>query len=168
MADTQFQGQFSGMHRTRSAERQQREIAWIEAALDGDHANRPLHISINHPNHSARSVRGIRFHGMSELFDGTGCALRVQTHAAAKKIPGEQPPSYQIRVGHSRQLTTSITCRSWIGTRALRANLQRATGIDGGKGAATCTHSMNIDNWGSYGITAGITKCANPSASLEQ
>jgi hypothetical protein len=55
------------MHRTGTAEREEREIARIEPTLDSDDANRALHIGIDYANHAARRERGTGMHRGGEL-----------------------------------------------------------------------------------------------------
>ncbi len=59
MADTEIEREFAGVHRTGAAEGHQGEIARIEAAFDGDDANRALHVGIDDANHAARRERGL-------------------------------------------------------------------------------------------------------------
>ena len=62
------------VQRPRAAERDEGEVAWIEALLHGDDAKRPHHLRVHDLDHSSRIEAG----------ECTACGVRVEPDAAWK------------------------------------------------------------------------------------
>ena len=106
------------MERPCAAERDQHEVARVEALLHGHEAERAHHLGVDDFDHC----------GGIELAERTRRGIGVQ-HDAARQLGG-QAAEQEIRVGHRRALATEAVAGG-AGSRAcaLRPDAQRATGV---------------------------------------
>ena len=95
------QRQLAGMHRARAAECQQREVARIETALDRDHANRALHIGVDHADDSARCRQARWSSSDVPARDKRAPPVGMELHLPAQEILRDQPARDKVRVGYS-------------------------------------------------------------------
>ncbi len=136
------------LRRAGTAERQQRELAWIDAALDrhlpdgvglipiGDLDDAPGQLLRRHAAGQFRRQRG-----------DTGARALDVKHDAAADQRRRQPAQHQIGVGDSRLSTAfAVTHRSGFGAGALRADFQMALAGDPGDRAAARADGLDIDH----------------------
>src|SRR6266849_5180871 len=123
MANSEVESEFTGMHRARAAERHQRELARVEAALHRDDADRPLHVGVDHANNAARRGERVGPHRAPQPFDHMHRALGVELHPAAEKILGDEPARNQISVGDGWEIATAVARGTGVGAGALRPTL---------------------------------------------
>src|SRR5262249_41822845 len=106
------------MQSASAAKSDEREVARVVAALDGDHANRFFHRRVHHPYHaSGKPLERGRSSLFSQPLRGHPArALEIQLKAAAQKILRTNAPQQQISVGNRGLLAPSVTNRARIST----------------------------------------------------
>ncbi len=155
------------MHRARAAEREQREVARIVAALDRDHANRALHVGVDDANYAARRRSRIGFHLAREPRHGVRGAIRIELHPAAEEIRSDQTARDQVGVGHGTQIAAAVACGTGIGARAVGPDLERAAGVDPRDRTTTGTDGVNVDHGRAHRVSVGMTQGADSRAVVE-
>ena len=132
--DVGVRHQIGGVHRARAAEREQREVARVEAALGQHRAQRADHVVVGDPHH-----------GEGGLFDrlvdrrcdrGHRCrrGVLVQVHGAAEEVPRVDAADDDVRVRH-RGPTSAQAVAGRAGRRAgaLGADAQHPALVDPGE-----------------------------------
>ena len=150
-ADFELAGERRGVERPAAAEGEQREVARVVAALDGDLADRaghrhrgdcehPLRRRLDRPvSHADRAGHAFP--------DRRGSGVAVELEPAAQEHPGADPPEHQVGVGH-RGLGAAAAegDRAGIGPRALRPDTEPPAGVDPGDRAAAGADLDDVDH----------------------
>ncbi len=117
-----------------AAERDDREVPRVVAALDRDDAQRPKHLGVDDADHRVRVDRPHR----------TLRGVAIEPQAARELL--RQPPEQQVRVGHRRQrASVAIAGRTGKGARALGSQAQRPARVDPGDRAAAGADRVQVD-----------------------
>ncbi len=126
----------------------QRVVPRVEASLGGDAAHRQRHLHVGQPHDPGGRVVAREPEGQPEaLLDGPRGSGVVQGHGPAKKAPGRDAPQHQVGVGDGGLGTAAaVADRARGRARALRAQGQRAAGVDPGDGAAARAHLGDVDD----------------------
>ena len=135
------------MHRPGAAERDQREIAGIEPALDRYKAHRVRHIGIRHGNNRRRRDHDLDLLRLRYIaFDGRIGTRSVYRERAAEQELRIQAPEHDVGIGDGRALAAMAVAR---GPRpragAVRADVQQAAGIEPGNAAAARADGMHVE-----------------------
>jgi hypothetical protein len=107
------------VQRPRTAERDEREVARVETALDGDDAQRAEHLGIHDLDDGRRLERAHR-------------VLRcVAVELDSSSEPLRKPSEQEVRVGNGRVRSTApVARRPGVGACALRSDPDRASRVD--------------------------------------
>ena len=124
MPDSEFERQLAGVHWACPAEGEQGEVARVETALDGDHANRALHVGVDYADYAARRVVRARAHRAAQRSECAARAIGIEPHPAAEKILGDEATGDEVGVGDGRLGAAPIAGRSRICARTLRPDLE--------------------------------------------
>ena len=121
----------AGVERPGAPERDQDEVARVEAALDRDQPDRVRHVLVG----GADRGEGRGFRGQVELGaePGEGGAGRVgvEWHRAAEEVPRVEPPERQVGVGQGRlRAARTVRDRARHRPRAPRPDVQQAALVD--------------------------------------
>ena len=74
------------MKRPSTAERDQRNIAWIETTLGGTHPTRPFHVGIGYANDARGGFLNAEVECLADFFrNGLACGFAIDRHGAAKE-----------------------------------------------------------------------------------
>ena len=136
------------VQRSRSARGDQSEVARIVALGDRDLAHGERHLGDRDIDDRLRRAGRAHRERIGDLLqDPQGRGLGVERHLTAEEIIRIEPPQHEIRVGDRRLGSpAAVAYRPGIGTRALRADLERSDLVDPGDAAAARTHLDQIDH----------------------
>ena len=114
------------MHRPGAAEAEEREVARVVAALDGDQVERVDHRRVRDLDDPVRRLGDVEAERLrAALLDRAPRAFDVEADLAAEEVVRVQPPEDDVRVGHGRLGTAApVADRPRIGACALRADAQ--------------------------------------------
>jgi len=160
--------QLARMHRTGAAEREQRKVARIESALDGDDADGAFHVGVDDANHAVSGGIGRRFHGGREASNRTCGTFGKNLHLAAKKAFRDEPSRDEVSVGDGGEVAASITRWPRICPGTFRADAQRAARIDTRDRSATGTDGVDIDHGRAHRVSILVAERADARTAIEQ
>ena len=144
----QFVGDSGGVHRSRPAIGQQREVAWIMAIGDGDLLDRRDHPRHGDADDATGERRGVESDALSQARDRRGRQPEIERDASGQRRFRRQPIEHEIGVGDRRFLAAfAVARRPRIGTRALRAHHQDVAGCQPRDRTAAGTHGVDFDLW---------------------
>src|SRR5450631_2844824 len=107
-----------------TTKRYEGKIAWIVAALHGDHANSPLHVCVRYSQNAGRSGDAIQLHAAGEAIDSRSSPLEIDRHSAAQQLRRADASQHNVRVGDRSLSSHSVAGWSRIRPRALRTHAQ--------------------------------------------
>src|SRR5690242_7989330 len=115
----------------RAAEGEQRQAAWVLAALDGMHTRRARHPFIYQLMDAPRRAKRRHAERLSNpAGDRSFGSGTVEPQAAAEEELRIEIAEQQIGVGHGRlSPATAVAHRAGIGARAVRTNFQQAEAV---------------------------------------
>ena len=117
--DPELVGERARVQRPGAAERDEREVARVVAALDRDDAQRPQHLGVDDPDDRLRVE-------VAERALGRG-AVELDPAREARGQAAEQ----KVRVGHRRQRpAAAVARRAGVGAGALRPDAHRPARVD--------------------------------------
>ena len=146
--DPQLVGELAGVQRRRAAERDQRSIVRVLAALDGVDPGRARHVLAHHLGHAeGRRIEGKR-HDIADTFQervlGPG---RIQRHLAAREVLRGDSAHDHVGVGHGRLAPAEgIARRARLRPGAFRSDREPAQLVDPGDGAAARADLHHVDD----------------------
>ena len=151
----------TGMQTRRAPERQQTEIARVNAAPDCRHANPIRHANIRKPVHTRRRRHGIQPKLGAEACKSTFRRRHIQLALATQKIRGIQIAQHQIGICHCGFCAAlAIGRRPRHRTRAARAHLQRTTRTNMADGTTTRAKGHDIQAFKRDALTGHIAATA--------
>jgi hypothetical protein len=122
------------VQRPGSAERDEREVAWVEPLLDGDDAKRSHHLGVDDVHHRGRvDARERAFRRIAVELDPAG--------ERSGQAPEEEVGVADRRPGAS----ASVAGRAGLGSRALRADAQRAALVESDDRPTACPDGVHRD-----------------------
>ena len=133
------------MERAGAAKGDQREASRIVAALDRDHAQRPLHADVRHAQHARRRLLEIAAEGADYRPQRTSRRRHGEQYSAAEKAVRPKAAEQQVGVGDGRLVAVAVASRAGVGAGALRPDAQRAASIDAGNRPAARADGVNVD-----------------------
>ena len=149
------------MQPCRTAESEQTEIARINTAPHGRHANPVCHANICKPMHARRRRHGIQPKLGAEARKGAFCRRHIQLALAAQKIRGIQIAQHQIGIRHRRFCAAlPISRRPRHRAGAARTNLQRTARADMADGTTTRAKRHDIQAFKRNALTGHIAATA--------
>ena len=130
-----------------AAEGEQGELAGVLAALHRDHPQRPGHGRLGHLQHALGQPLRRQSGAGGERFHRRPAGRHVEGHAAAEEAIGEEPAEIEVGVGDGHLApAATIADRTGIGPGALRADAQRAAGVEAGDGTAAGADGVQVDH----------------------
>ena len=144
------------MQRPGATKRDEREVARVVAALDGDDPQRAQHLRLDHRDDRS----GI---------DPVERRLRRRAieHESARQLR-RKPPQQQVRVGHRRPAAAPVTRRPGIRARRLRPDMHRAARVAPHERAAARADRVDVERRepdGTPPISRSATRAARPPGS---
>ena len=135
------------MQRPGPAKGDQREVARIDPALDGQQADGVGHVLVGEVDDCLRR----RFPGQSQRtrqrVDHRRRALRVQLQFPAQEKIGVEPAQHQVGVGHGGGVAAgAVAAGAGPGAGALRSHRQHAALVDARDGAAAGAQRAHLDH----------------------
>ena len=121
------------MERARAAERDERQVAWVDAALDRDLAQRLRHGPHRDPQDRVCGLFDGAAKGLGDALDRGARALGVDRVAPRERGVCREPAEDDVRVRDGRRgvrPSTAVAGRAGVGACALRAHPERAAGVD--------------------------------------
>ncbi len=113
------------MHRPGAAEGDEREVARVVAALDGDEPLRPGHVLVDDVEDALGRSMQVEAERVADLLHGRLRRLHVELDLAAEELR-RQVPDDDVRVGDRRVgPTLPVAGRARVGARGLRPDAQR-------------------------------------------
>ena len=147
-ADLQLPRQPRGMQRPGAAERHQRVVARIVAALHGDHADRARHVG---GDDREDALRGLPWHAEAQPARPAARSplgqILPDRHAPAQQMLGFSVCSTtlaSVTVGSS--LPRAVADRAGIGAGAARPDLQQPAAVDIGDRAAARADGVDVEH----------------------
>ena len=143
----QAAGDLGGVQRSGAPVGDQVELPVVQAAVDGHQPHGAVHV-----------LDGDRHDGVGRVLDGQAQPVgqrpgsparpvRVEAHLPAEEVLRVQSAHEHVGVGDRRLLPAEpVARRSRIGARALRADLQQATRVDGRDGAPAGTDRRHVQD----------------------
>src|SRR3974377_213536 len=118
---------------TRSAARDQREIADVVALLGAYLSDQIGHLPVNPGEHYLVSLVFAHVHLVADAGNRTMRALDIKLDIAAKEIVSRNIAEHEVGIGYRRDLALAVGGGTGIGTGALRTDPQEAKRIDPGE-----------------------------------
>ena len=131
-AHAEFLGDRRGMHRAGAAERQQRELAEIDAAPRREHAHLVGHAHVDDAADAGRGFGDAHSHRLGDFcFERDARGIGIEFLAAAEEIIRIEEAADNVGVGHRRiGAAAAVAHRARIGAGALRADSEEAGAVD--------------------------------------
>ena len=118
----------SGVQRAGAAEGDQREVARVEAALDGDQPDRVRHVLVGGPHRrDAAAASADRSSASPSPASAARAASSVERHRPAEEVRRVEPAERQVRVGQ-RRLGPALPVGDRAPARRRRSGGRRAAG----------------------------------------
>ena len=136
------------MKRPSTAERDQRNIAWIETTLGGTHPNRPFHVGIGYANDTSGGFLNAEVKCLPDFFrDGLACGFAIDQHLTAYEPIWMQPPKNDVGIGDRRlSAATAISSRTRVGSSTLGADMKPPPVIEPCNAARTSADGVYLDH----------------------
>ena len=135
------------MQPARAAERDERELARVEPALDRDHPQRAAHLGVGDAHDAERGLERVEVELVAERLQRLLRALGRQRQLAAELGAVAEVAEQQVGVGHRRLLAAlAVGGRAGVGARRARADAQRAARIGPGDRAAARADRVDVDH----------------------
>ena len=154
--DAELFGQRARVQWTAAAERNQRKVAGIEPALDGDDTQNFRHRVVDECDDSERHRLGAESRRLCDSLDRRPSARGVDRKGTPEQCAGIEPPEHDVRIGNRRAIGASVARRSRVGARRKRADVQRAGGIAPRDRSSACAYLREIDEGKSNRIPAAL------------
>ena len=127
---SQALGERAGVHGAGSAKGHKGEWTWVEAPLQGDCAQRPLHSCVG----DSEDALGCGYDVLTQLrgqhLQVEARPFRIQCHPPVQKAACVQTGQDQVGVRYRYTLAAAVAGRPRLSTGRLRAYQQRSAGID--------------------------------------
>ncbi len=131
------------MHRACTPERNESEVARLDALLDGQRPDRLGHLRVDDRHDPFGQLGNAEPELLSEDGDRIICGARVKGHPAGGEGVGVDSAEHEVRVGHGgTRPPAAVTGRTRIGPRALGPDAQPS---DLGVGNRTATGADRVD-----------------------
>ena len=145
--DAELLGERAGVQPAGAAERDERELARVEAALDRDHPQRPAHLGVGHAHDAERGLERVEAElGAEALERRLGLVARERQLAAELGAVAEVAEQH-VGVGDRRLLAAlAVGGRAGVGARRARPDAQRAAGVGPGDRAAAGADGVDVDH----------------------
>ena len=142
------------MERTGAAERDQGEVARVEALLHGDEPERPEHVLVDDVEDALRRLIHVQVEGAGDLADRGRRGIGVERHLPAEQARGEAA-QHHVRIGH-RGLDPALAVAGGPRhrARALRSDPERAGHRHVGDGAAAGADAVDLHRRHLYRVVA--------------
>src|SRR5262245_9698627 len=128
-----------------AAETEERKVARVVSALDGNQSYRLFHVVIHHVDHALREFfRALPRASPIETAKNRNHTAFGKSHRSAQKELWTQAAKNEIRIGDSEPFSFAIADRTRIGSSAFRPDFQGATGIEFGDGPSAGADGMNV------------------------
>ena len=136
------------MHRPRAAERQERELAWVDAAVDGHDPQRADHLRVCEAHDAGRRLKLIEPELLARApSTAAEAASGVELELARQARIGRQASEHEIRVGDRRVRASSpVTGGPGIGARGLGPDAKRSSVVHPADRAAARAHGVDVDH----------------------
>ena len=85
--DAELLGERAGVQPAGAAERDERELARVEAALDGDHPQRPAHLGVGHAHDAERGLERVEAELGAERSSAASAASRESVSSPPSSAP---------------------------------------------------------------------------------
>ena len=137
LPDPQLRGDLGGMHRPRAAERQQRELPWVESPAHGQGAHGVGHARVGNRDDTLRHRIDAQPERPGDGGDRRPSRLRIEGHAPFQERVGVDPAEHDVGIRH-RRLRAAEAIAGWAGRRprTLWTDPQPAVGHAGERAAA--------------------------------
>src|SRR5579863_3887833 len=146
----------AGVERAGTAEGDEREVARIVAAFDGDAAEGRLHTRVGHAEDAFGEVfesgEGPGGYG-GESAAGAGF---VEMHRSAKKVVGMEAAEDEVCVSDGGAIATTVACGSGHGARGLGADLESIGEVHPSQRAATRAGGVDVEHGHANGKTGNL------------
>ena len=162
VAHPQLAGERDRVHPAAAAERHEREVARVVAAVDRDELQRVDHVVVGDPHDPARRVRGRAAEPLGHPAEGAVHRVHVRVRAAAEERRVD-PPEREVRVGRRRVLPAlAVGGGPRRGARGLRADVQLAEVVDPGDAAAAVADLDEVDDRHHDRVARGAAVALDP------
>ncbi len=154
LRDPQLLGDRGRVQAAGAAERHQGEVAGVDAALDGHHAQRPDHLGVGDADDPLGGLALVEAERVAEVRHGRLRRLAIEFDPA--RDPAEQAQQ-QVRVGDGR-LLAAVTVRRRARTRAgaARTDPERAARVAPGDRAAAGADGVDVEHRQRDGAAADL------------
>ena len=147
VGDSELAGDGRSVHRTRSAEREEDELARVVALLDRDHPRRVGHLVVRDREDRRRRILRIQSKRLPDgLDDARTHPFEVRRSEFAGERGGVDAPEHRVRVGDRRGIAApSVADGAGARAGALRADPEQPAGVDTRDAAATRADGVDVD-----------------------
>ncbi len=156
----QLAGQRARVQRAASAERDEREVARIEAALDGDDAQHLRHRIVDERDDAERRSPRCRARAAPPAPRRRRGRATRRSRTRRRADARDEASQHDVRVGNGRSIRDAVARRSRIGAGGERTDAQRAGIVDPRDRSAARAHLGEIDEGKAHGIAAALD-CAS-------
>ena len=135
------------MGRTRAPEREQHEVARVEALLDRRLVDEVRHLELDDLGDAARAGIDVHVQPLRDGADGAPRGGNVEAHGASGEVLGVQAPEHEVRVRHRGHLAAAaVADRPRLRPRALRPHPEGAGDlVDADHAAAAAADGLDVD-----------------------
>ena len=145
--DAEALGHGRRVQRPGSPEGEQGELAHVQPALDGDHADRVRHVLAGDLEDRERRVLETEREPIRERRDALGREVGSQLQVAAEEGAGVEPAEHEIRVrDRGGRPPSPVTRGAGHCTRARRADGEASTVIDVRDRRSPCADRLEVDH----------------------
>ncbi len=145
--DLELGGDRGGVHRPGAAEGKQGEAAGIDAALDGDDAQRPHHLLVGDAQDAFGGLDLIEAQRGGKGADSIRGRVRVEGHVAGQLRVGGEPAEQQVGVGdRGLAAAASVGGGPRIGAGRARPDAQGAAAVAPADRAAAGADGVDVDH----------------------
>ena len=158
--DAELRGEAAGVERTGAAERDERELARVVTALDGDEPDRLGHERLSDGDDARGRGRHVDAESGRHRLERAGRCSDIEADDSVGEILGHDPTEDDVGVRDRRILpTASVAGGPRIGPGTLRADPRMTAGIDPRDAAATRADLDEVDDRTKDRIPAGDRHC---------
>ena len=148
MGNAEGIGEGAGVKASSTPEGNEREVAGIAAALDGNDADGFFHGGVDDADDAGGELIDCQATSLllEKFLREAAGAIEIEREVSAKKTGGLEATKEKVGVGHGGLSAASVTDGTRIGAGGFRADAKNTSGVEAGEGASASADSVDVEH----------------------